>query len=102
MRPVVFALPLILAAAVAHADEPNAGDRETARIAFADGNKLRDEGNVRGALEKYKAAFALAPTPVTALEVGRAESDLGQLVEAREVLLRVESIPAKNESPKAQ
>ena len=100
-RALLFALPLVVAASVAHAQE-NAADRETARIAFADGNKLRDEGNVRGALEKYKAAFALAPTPVTALEVGRAESDLGQLVEAREVLLRVESMPAKNESPKAQ
>jgi hypothetical protein len=102
MRAALFALPLVLVAATAHADEGNAADRETARIAFADGNKLRDEGNVRGALEKYKAAFALAPTPVTALEVGRAESDLGQLVEAREALLRVESMPAKNESPKAQ
>lgn len=102
MRPFVFALPFVFAATVAHAQDTNAADRETARIAFADGNKLRDEGNVRGALEKYKAAFALAPTPVTALEVGRAESDLGRLVEAREVLLRVESIPAKNESAKAQ
>ena len=101
MRAIFFASTLVLVAAVARADD-NAADRETARIAFADGNKLRDEGNVRGALEKYKAAFALAPTPVTALEVGRAESDLGQLVEAREVLLRVESIPARNESPKAQ
>jgi len=102
MRAIVFASALVLVAAVAHADEPNPADRETARIAFADGNKLRDEGNVRGALEKYKAAFALAPTPVTALEVGRAESDLGQLLEARETLLRVESMPSKNESPKAQ
>ncbi|HEY2365155.1 MAG TPA: hypothetical protein VGH87_02175, partial [Polyangiaceae bacterium] len=66
MRRVLFALPLVLVAASARADDANAGDRETARIAFADGNKLRDEGNVRGALEKYKAAFALAPTPVTA------------------------------------
>jgi hypothetical protein len=102
MRRVLFALPLVLVAASARADDANAGDRETARIAFADGNKLRDEGNVRGALEKYKAAFALAPTPVTALEVGRAESDLGRLVEARETLLRVESMPSRNESPKSQ
>lgn len=102
MRAVLFALPLVLAATAARADDSNAADRETARIAFADGNKLRDEGNVRGALEKYKAAFALAPTPVTALEVGRAESDLGRLVEAREALLHVESMPSKNESPKAQ
>ncbi len=102
MRRALFALPLVLMAAAARADDTNAADRETARIAFADGNKLRDDGNVRGALEKYKAAFALAPTPVTALEVGRAESDLGHLVEARETLLRVESMPSKNESPKSQ
>jgi hypothetical protein len=102
MRSLVFALPLLFVATVVRADDTNAADRETARIAFADGNKLRDEGNVRGALEKYKAAFALAPTPVTALEVGRAESDLGQLVEAREVLLRIASMVARNESPKAQ
>jgi hypothetical protein len=97
---LAFALSFVLVTSLA--DAQNAGDWESARIAFADGNKLRDEGNVRGALEKYKAAFVLAPTPITALEVGRAESDLGQLVEAREVLLRVESLPAKNESPKAQ
>lgn len=102
MRAAAFALPIVLVASLARADAPNAADWETARIAFADGNKLRDEGNVRGALEKYKAAFALAPTPITALEVGRAESDLGHLIEAREVLLRVDSLPAKNESPKAQ
>ncbi len=102
MRALGLALPVLFCASLAFADEPNAADRETARIAFAEANKLRDEGNVRGALEKYKAAYALAPTPVTALEVGRAESDLGQLVEAREVLLRVASMPAKNESPKAQ
>lgn len=95
-------LTLVLASAIAHAAEPNAGDRETARVAFAEGNKLRDEGNVRGALDKYKAAYALAPTPVTALEVGRANMDLGHLVDAREVLLRVESMDARGESAKAQ
>ena len=50
MRAVFFALPIVVVAAAARADEGNAADRETARIAFADGNKLRDEGNVRGAL----------------------------------------------------
>jgi hypothetical protein len=103
MRFRSLTIALVLLAGVAHADEPNAADRESARVAFTDGNKLRDDGNVRGALEKYKAAYALAPTPITALEVGRAEMDLGQLVEAREVLLHVESIPeAHTESAKAQ
>ncbi len=95
-------LTMVLASAIAHAAEPNAADRESARVAFAEGNKLRDDGNIRGALDKYKAAYALAPTPVTALEVGRANMDLGHLVDAREVLLHVDSMDARGESAKAQ
>lgn len=103
MRACSFAIAIVLLGGIAHADEPNPADRESARVAFAEGNKLRDDGNVRGALEKYKAAYALAPTPITALEVGRAEMDLGQLIEARDVLLHVASIPeARVESAKAQ
>jgi hypothetical protein len=100
---VAVALVLALASPAVARAAPSAADRESARVAFTAANKLRDAGDVRGALEKYKAAYALAPTPVTALEVGRAEKDLGQLVEAREVLLHVESMPASSaESPKAR
>jgi hypothetical protein len=103
MRAYPLAIALLMLANVARADEPSPTDRESARVAFAEGNKLRDDGNVRGALEKYKAAYALAPTPITALEVGRAEMDLGQLIEAREVMLHVDSMPeGRAESAKAQ
>ena len=102
MRSATWVLPMFLACAAIARAEPTAADRESARAAFTLANKLRDAGDVRGALEKYKAAYALAPTPVTALEVGRAETDLGQLVEAREVLLRVESMDAAGESAKSR
>lgn len=87
---------------VAHADEPAAVDAENALQLFKDGKALRDKGDSAGALEKFRAAYALVETPLTALELGRAYVALGQLIEAREVLLAVARMPPrKNESAKS-
>ncbi len=92
----------LLLAAPAYAGEPSAADSETALQLYKDGKALRDQGDARGALEKLRAAYSLAETPITALELGRTYMAVGQLVEARGVLLSVSRIPVRNnESAKA-
>lgn len=101
-----FALAALLSVAVAapqaRADEPSAADAETALQLFKVGKALRDKGDIPGALAKFRAAYALAETPITALELGRTYAMVGKLLEAREILLGVARLPArKNESQKS-
>jgi hypothetical protein len=83
----------LLAAAVfatdrAHA-EPTAADLESARELYREGKELRQKGDLRAALERFKAAHGYGQTPVTGLELGKTHLQLGELVEAREVLLSI-------------
>ncbi len=78
--------------ASAQAPQPSAADLESARALFKQGKDLRATGNpadLRAALDKFTAAHTYAATPLTALELGRTQAALGQLVEARETLLSV-------------
>lgn len=68
---------------------PSAADLESARELFKEGRELRQSGDLKRALERFKAAHAYGQTPVTALELGRTYVQLGELVEGREVLLSV-------------
>ncbi|MGA2451387.1 MAG: hypothetical protein ABTD50_22245 [Polyangiaceae bacterium] len=55
------------------AQEPHsAADIAQGREFFGEGLALRDKGDIAGALEKFKAAHALAGTPISGLELGRA------------------------------
>jgi hypothetical protein len=94
---LAFAL-LLFAAPAAHAD--SAADLETARLLFREGNELRDKGDLRAALNKYKAAHAMVYTPITGLEVGRTHLALGELVEAREAFLAVGRLPVRAQESK--
>lgn len=95
-------MALSLACGVARA-EPTAADVESARALYVEGLELRDKGELAESLARFRAAHALAATPITALELGRAESLVGNLVEAREVLLSVERLaPSPSESEKAK
>jgi len=101
LSPVALLLFTLATAAPALA-EPSAADLESARALFKEANSLRDAGQHQAALEKYRAANALGRTPITGLELGRAYVTLGQLVEARDVLLAVDRLPVKaGESDKA-
>jgi hypothetical protein len=71
-----------------------AADRETARSLFDDGKKKRDSGNVAGALESFKAADAIMHAPTTGLAVARSLAALGRIIEAREVAMQVDQLPA--------
>jgi hypothetical protein len=85
---IALALPLGAAEKSAFA-QPSAGDVAQARELFNEGLALRDKGDLPGAIEKLRAAHALANAPITGYELARAYVSAGKLVEARETLLGV-------------
>ena len=81
----------------------SATDIESARQLYNQGIQLRDLGDLKGALEKLKAAHALGNTPITGVDLCRTHAALGQFVEAREVCLGVGRIPPlAGETPRSQ
>jgi hypothetical protein len=79
---------------VAWADAATASKEETARLAFAEGLRLRDELH-RGtdALAKFGDAYRLAPTPLTAYELGKTHMMLGRLIEAQRIFAAIGRMP---------
>jgi hypothetical protein len=91
---IALALPLGVAERSAFAQQqPSAGDVAQARELYNQGLALRDKGDLPGAVEKLRAANALASTPITGIELGRTYVSSGKLVEARETLLAVGRLP---------
>jgi hypothetical protein len=84
---LVLATALLLSASASFAQ--SASDLESARDLYKQARELRTKGDLKGALEKFKGANALAATPITALELGRTYMQVGQLLEAREAFLSV-------------
>lgn len=95
---IVGCLALLLVASPAAAD-PSLSDRETARSLMEDGDGKRERGDLKGALKSFEAADAIMHVPTTALEVARTQAALGQLLEARETLARIQRMPAKPGEP---
>jgi hypothetical protein len=88
--------------AMAQASEPTAADLESARELYRDGKDLRQKGDLRGALERFKAAHRYGQTPVTGIELGKTHLQLGELVEAREIFLSIARIKvASDETEKS-
>ncbi|MCU0694415.1 MAG: hypothetical protein MUF54_23765, partial [Polyangiaceae bacterium] len=89
----VFGSALLQAAVLTFAHgataQRSAPDFETARTLYVEGKRLQELGDVPGALEKFRAAHALAGTPVTGIYLARAQEQLGRLIEARETCLGV-------------
>src|SRR5260221_7276029 len=82
---VTFGSPM----ALAQSHTPTAQELETARSLYKEGKALRARGDLRGALEKLRAAHALGNTPVTGIELARTYATAGKLVDAREVCLGI-------------
>lgn len=79
--------------------EPTAAELASARDFMKEGKALRAKGDHEGALKKFRAAYAVVPTPITGLAVAEEHVALGQLVEAREVLSEIDRMEVtKNES----
>lgn len=94
----VAALASVLAASPARA-EPTAADRNTAREMMREGRDLRDKGDLKGALKRFKAADDIMHVPTTGLEVARTQVALGLLVEARDSIAEIRQEPQKADEP---
>lgn len=92
----------VLAALVCAACPRTAGAQgvdpvERARELFVEASELRDQGDLRGALEKFDAAHALAVNPITTFELARTYAALGRLAEARDAYASIAQIPVRPE-----
>lgn len=85
----------------AHAQQPSAADRETARSRMEQGESARERGDLRAALRAFEEADAIMRVPSTGLEVARTQVMLGLLLEAKETLVRVKTIPVRPGEPPA-
>src|SRR5262249_39641696 len=96
---VGLAVALAMASVCAVAQELTAEQRETARFFMQEARTFREKGNLRGALDKFKAADALVHAPTNGLAVPRTYASLGMLVEARDAALHVIRIPERQDEP---
>lgn len=103
--PLFVIMALSCASGTARAEpeaQPSAADLESARQLYREGKELRQKGDLRSALERFKAAHGYGQTPVTGLELGKAHLALGEIIEAREVLLSIARIKvASDETEKS-
>ena len=99
-----FAIALSLASAAHAQGDPSAADIESARSAFLQGLDLRDKQHDNtGAVARFKAAYALVPTPRIGFELGRTLRATGDLVAARAAFVAASNLPARpNETPEAK
>jgi len=79
-------LAALVGSAVARTAEAQQAPDDVARARelFVRASELRDRGDLRGALEEFEAAHALAVNPITTFELARTYAQLGMLVEARD------------------
>src|SRR3984957_8477299 len=92
------ALAALLAAPGAQA-QVSAADRETARSMMQEGRDLREKGDLKGALQRFKAADDIMHVPTTSLEVARAQVALGQLIEALDTIAAIHKTPVLTDDP---
>lgn len=92
------ALAALLAAPGAHA-QVSAADRETAQSMMQEGRDLRDKGDLKGALQRFKSADDIMHVPTTSLEVAKAQVALGQLVEALDTIAAIRKSPQAADDP---
>lgn len=81
------------------AAEPSPSERETARSFMAEGDRLRAQGDLRGALARYEAANSIMHVPTTGVDLARVQAQLGLLVEARGTALQVVHLPVAPGEP---
>jgi tetratricopeptide (TPR) repeat protein len=91
--PLMFALAVAPREASAQQTAPTAAQKETARTLMQQGDKQFAAGDYRGAASSYRAADNIVAVSTTGLALAKALAQLGQLVEAVDVLQRVINAP---------
>ena len=83
-------------AGTAHGESASitAGERNRARNLVYEGDELRNAGQHRAALDRYREAHDIMGVPTTGIEVARTMAALSQVLEARTLALEI-----ANESP---
>lgn len=105
-EPVAFAAPpkglmgeAGLAPRFGASSDPSASDKETARALYEQGDKAFKEKKLAEARKAFEGAYALVPVPSTGAALARTLAELGALVEARDVYLAVQRMPATKGEP---
>jgi hypothetical protein len=93
VRALLVAASLAAAPSSRAADAPAGLQVEAAKALFKQALAARASGDHRLALEKFQGAQALLRSPVTTLEVAKEQVTLGLLIEARQTLGSIDSIP---------
>jgi hypothetical protein len=79
--------------------DPSASDKETARALYEQGDKAFKEKKFADARKAFEGAYALVPVPSTGAALARTLAEVGALVEARDVYLAVQRMPATKGEP---
>lgn len=95
-----LALGLVLTTRSASA-EPTPSERETARTLLLSGRERRKNGQLMAALEDFEKAHAIMRVPTTGLDLGKAQQELGMLVEARATFLEAARYPVRADESRA-
>jgi hypothetical protein len=83
-------IPVVASAQLA---APTEDQIEAARVVYREARELHKQGRLKEALDRALDAYHTAATPVTALEAGQILVEVGRLVEARDVLRGVATMP---------
>lgn len=84
------------------APAPTAAEREEAKRLYTEGRKLAADGKMADAIDRFRRAHDLAPTPVTRLELAKTLLSQGLLLEAHGLLVTVPALPVtKTETQKS-
>lgn len=80
---------------------PTPAEKETARTLVHSGRKKMKAGDTQSALDDFSTAHAIMNVPTTGREVGKAQLELGLLLEARDTFLSVVRMPLERREPTA-
>jgi hypothetical protein len=96
-----LAVPAIATVSITAQAQPTPQQKELARDLMQKGYAARTAHDFKQALESFKGAEDIMHVPTTGFEFGRAQVDVGQLVEAHETLIGVMRMPERPEEPQA-
>ncbi len=99
--PLLFAVAwssASLATQVTYADPPG-NDRASARKAMNEADRLREVGDLHGAMNRYMSAHAILRNPASGLELASTQAALGLLVEARMTATEAAELPVSPGEP---